>query len=521
MLSATVGGGNWLRDTREVPETTTVMLADTAIEPSRHKCLIYDGHPSEQLPVVIPFLREGLQANWRCLYIGSPEMVRMVDLSLAIQGLNPAREIDRGSLILSSERCLASDGAFEPKRMIETLASEVDRAVSGGYEGLCATGDMLWELGSAENFACLLEYEALLEEAFRRMPLRGICQYQRDLVPAHALNDALTTHRSVYVGRALDQDNLFYMPPELLLQNQGDGSAVKQQGEWMCQQLIRILDAEKRRDEALQALQRSESEQRYLAQQLAEVNRTLEHRVKQRTAELETANRHLEAFSHSVSHDLRSPLQSILGFSDILAEEFGHSLGPKGVQHLRRLQEGAERMSELISGLLALSGVVGAELRRERVDLTGLAEEVVGEIREMESGRPAEIVIHPDMQAFGDRILLRNALANLLRNAWKFTARRSKTRIEVGYKIDESGQATYFVADNGAGFDMRQAEKLFTAFERLHKKEDFPGTGIGLATVQRIIARHGGRIWAEASPDQGATFFFTLPLEPHPTSGIN
>ena len=502
-------------------ENMTPTLADTAVEPSRHKCLIYDGHPSEQLPVVVPFLRDGLQTNWRCLYIGSPEMVRMVDLALAIHGVNPAREIDRGSLILSSERSLASDGSFEPKRMIEALSAEVDRAVSGGYEGLCATGDMLWELGSAENFDSLLEYEALLEQAFRRMPLRGICQYQRELVPEHALNHALTTHRGVYINADLNQDNLFYMPPELLLQNQDDASAAKQQGEWMCQQIIRILNAEKRRDEALKALQQSEAEQRYLARQLAEANRTLEHRVKERTAELETANHHLEAFSYSVSHDLRSPLQSILGFSDILTEEFGHTLGSKGLQHVRRVQEGAERMSELISGLLALSGVVGAELRRERIDLTALAHEVIREIREMESSRPAEIVIHPNMRAFGDRVLLRSALANLLGNAWKFTAKCSRARIEVGHKTDEAGQPAYFVVDNGAGFDMLRAEKLFTAFERLHKQEEFRGTGIGLATVQRIIARHGGRIWAEAKPDQGATFFFTLSPEPQPAGVIH
>lgn len=486
------------------------MLTEIATEPSRHKCLIYEGHPSEQLPVVIPFLREGLQENWRCLYVGSPEMLRMIDSALLLVGINPAREIERGTLVLSSERTLADNGDFDPKLMVEGLSAMAEGAVRDGFTGLCATGDMVWELGALQNFDRLLEYEAHLEEAFRRLPLRGICQYQRDLVPPEAVREALATHRSTYVGDVLDRDNLFYTPPEILLE---DGpEAATRRSEWMCQQIVRVLKAERHRDEALTALRMSESQQRFLAEQLAEMNQSLERRVNERTGELEAANRQLEAFSYSVSHDLHGPLQSILSFSEILGEQFGHVLGATGQRHLNRLRDGAIQMRELIEGLMALSGVVRVELEREAVNLSAMAGEVMDDIRETEPARPAEVIVEPGLHAVGDRALLRAVFSNLLGNAWKFTAKCSRTRIEVGKFVEPSGETIFFVADNGAGFDMQQVGKLFSAFERLHNRSEYAGTGIGLATVQRIIAAHGGRIWAEGRPNHGATFFFTLPV---------
>ena len=265
----------------------------------------------------------------------------------------------------------------------------------------------------------------------------------------------------------------------------------------MCQQIIRVLNAEQTRDHALQRLE--------------DANRDLERRVAERTAELEAANRHLEAFSYSVSHDLRSPLRAITGFSAALADECGAALGAEGLQHLERVRAGVRRMSELIDGMLALSRVMQAELRHVPVDLSALAEEAGRDVRASEPERSAEFMIHLGLHAMGDPALLRAVITNLFENAWKFTAQRAKARIEFGQRGMESGRLVFFVRDNGAGFDMKYADKLFGMFQRLHRQEDFPGTGVGLATVQRIIIRHGGRIWAEAQPDQGATFFFTLP----------
>jgi signal transduction histidine kinase len=486
------------------------MPVDVVAEVSRHKCLIYDGDPSEQLPVVIPFLLDGLQNHWRCLYLGSPEMVRMIDSALTRHGVEAAHEMQHGSLILSSDRSHLAQGTFEPRMMIDSLSAMVDTAVQEGFEGLCATGDMLWELGTSKNFDRLLEYETRLEQLFREKPLRGICQYQRDIVPDQAVRDALATHRSAFIGDVLTHDNLFYIPPELLLE--GNDSNASKQGEWLCQQILRVLQAEQRRDLALKALAESESHQRHLAQQLAEMNRNLERHVKDRTAELEIANQHLEAFSYSVSHDLRGPLQSIVGFSEIIAQQFGEALGDKGQELLHRVYTGALRMGELIDGLLVLSGVIKAEFNRVPIDLTALAEEVAREIQEREPNRSVEFAIEGGMLAVGDLLLIRSLLTNLIGNAWKFASKATGPRIEIGKQSDEC-ETIFFVRDNGAGFDMKQAEKLFGVFERLHKQEEFPGTGIGLATVKRIISKHGGRIWAEGYPNQGATFFFTLPSE--------
>lgn len=478
-------------------------------EPSRHKCLIYDGDPSEQLPVVIPFLLNGLRSNWRCLYIGSPMMIEMVETALAGHGMDPQRAAKAGRLVLSSERIEGEDGGFEPRAMVKFLCALIDDAVLAGYEGLCATGDMFWELGGAKNFERLLEYEACLEQTFREKPLRGICQYRSDLVPGHAVRHALLTHQTAYIGGRLSRDNLFYMPPELLLENEQETNAAAQ-GEWMCEQIVRVLEAEEKRDEALAALQTSEAQQRRLSEELAEMNRELERRVMERTAQLEFANKELEAFSYSVSHDLRSPLQTILGFSEMLAEQNGAALGEDGRKRLQRVINSGEQMKELMERLLTLAGVVRAELKRETIDLSELAGEVARELRERDSWRTVEIVIQDGMQLAGDRPLIRAAMTNLMGNAWKFTAKACGARIEAGEKRNESGKKIFFVKDNGAGFEMKDAEKLFGAFQRLHEQREFVGTGIGLATVQRIIAKHGGRIWAEGRPNEGATFWFTV-----------
>jgi signal transduction histidine kinase len=479
---------------------------------SRHKCLIYDGHPSEQLPVVIPLLLDGLQDNWRCLYLGSPDMVRMVSDALTARRVDTAYEMERGALLFSSDRGYLDGGTFDPRAMVDDLCALIDAAVRDGFQGLCATGDMRWELGADSNFDRLLEYEALLEQVFRDKPLRGICQYHRDVIPAQAVRQALVTHQSVYIGQTLNRDNLFYIPPELLLvHHEGEDSNGSKQAEWMCQQILRVLTAEEARDKALMALKESEAHQRHLAEQLAEMNRDLERRVAERTAELRLANQHLEAFSYSVSHDLRSPLGAIIGSCELLEQEFGRILGEQGRKHLNRMGSSAWRMRDLIEALLTLARVAKTDLHREPVNLSALAEEVAREIRESEPERSVELLIHRDLRVVGDATLLRGVLANLLGNAWKFTSKRADARIEVGKTREERGETILYVQDNGAGFEMKSAKKLFGVFQRLHSQDEFPGTGVGLATVQRIISKHGGRIWAESQPGQGATFFFTLP----------
>ncbi len=241
----------------------------------------------------------------------------------------------------------------------------------------------------------------------------------------------------------------------------------------------------------------------------------LAQRVRERTAELMAANRELEAFVYSVSHDLRAPLRALDGFSEALLSRCQAQLDEEGRHYVERIQAASQRMGQLINDLLALSRVTRHEMVYQTVDLTALAREVAADLQAQDPHRAVELVIAEGMVAYGDAPLLRILLENLLGNAWKFTAKADHAVIEVGM-LKESGEQedasrVYFVRDNGVGFDMAYADKLFTPFQRLHSMHEFPGTGIGLATVQRIVARHGGRVWAEAAVNQGATFYFTLP----------
>ncbi|MBI9082754.1 MAG: hypothetical protein JEZ11_04095 [Desulfobacterales bacterium] len=245
--------------------------------------------------------------------------------------------------------------------------------------------------------------------------------------------------------------------------------------------------------------------------ELAKYREHLEELVGERTAQLEDANKELEAFAYSVSHDLRAPLRAIDGFSQALLEDYGPTIDEEGQGHLDRVRAGTQRMGWLIDDLLQLSRMSRAEMRYETVDLSAIAEEAAEELRRGGPERKVEFAIAPGLTGRGDANLLRVALVNLLGNAWKFSAKRDGARIEFGVEIeDKEGQTVYFVRDNGAGFDMAFADKLFGAFQRLHGASEFPGEGIGLATVQRIIRRHGGRVWATGAVDKGAAFYFTL-----------
>jgi len=243
---------------------------------------------------------------------------------------------------------------------------------------------------------------------------------------------------------------------------------------------------------------RMETEVFQRGQELQEVNR-----------QLRAANEELSAFSYSVSHDLRAPLRSIDGFCQALLEDCAEMLDEQGRQHLRRVRGASQHMGQLIDDLLSLSRVTRAEMRRTRVNLSDLSRRILDELQESEPERSVTVDITPGLIVDGDEQLLCIMLENLLRNAWKFTKNQSAARIQMG-AAHEYGRSVFFVRDNGAGFDMAYSDKLFGAFQRLHSGKDYEGTGIGLATVSRVINRHGGRVWAEGAVDKGATFNFTL-----------
>jgi PAS domain S-box-containing protein len=293
-----------------------------------------------------------------------------------------------------------------------------------------------------------------------------------------------------------------------LEQRARDGSPVSIEARWT------VVRDEQGKVNGVLGINTNIRERKRAREEILRLNASLEERVQQRTAQLEFANKELEAFSYSVSHDLRSPLSAVDGFSDLLERTMAKAettpLTERSRHYLARIRAGVSQMSELIDAMLTLAQVSRSSLRWERVDLSALAETLLAGYREREPGRDARLHVQPGVTGPGDPRLLKQVLDNLLGNAWKFSAKQACTDISFGREIGEAGETVYFVRDQGAGFDMAYAEKLFGAFQRLHTPSEFAGTGVGLATVQRIIARHGGKIWAKSEPGHGATFYFTL-----------
>ena len=444
-----------------------------------HCCLIFSS-PKDQVEITIPFLAIGLERNERSVYVGDQDLVDRLWEGLKSAGIDPEKETRKNRLILSSGREYLEQNRFNTQKMLAFLQRAYDSTIEDGYTALRAAGDVSWEVGPERDFTDVVYYETLLDLFFLGKRMVGMCQYSKDKCPPEAVGGILKTHRIAAVDSVVCS-NFHYVPPELLLEKD---ERVRQEKrvDWMTTQLLRARKAE---------------------EEVLRINADLERRVFERTAELQSAVRDMEAFSYSVSHDLRAPLRAIDGFAKALEEDAGDGLDATCLQHLEKIRRNARRMSRLIDDLLAFSKAGRQEVAATSVDMTALARQAAEEAG-------AGMVIIGDLPpALGDASLLRQVFVNLLSNAVKFTRGRTPPRIEVG-SYGEGDRVGYFVKDNGAGFDMSHAGKLFGVFQRLHSEDEFEGTGIGLAIVESIVRRHGGRAWAESRPGQGATFFFTL-----------
>ena len=420
------------------------------------------------------------------------------------------------------EACMELSSERDPERLLETFGRAVQDVVSAKYVGLGLLGldgqslrqflargmdaDVMARLGAPPARGGQLG-QVLAERRPRRLRNPGGNPQGVGLPATHppvhsflAVPFASPTalHGWLYLGDKIGGEE-FSEDDEQLASVLAGAAALAYDN-------IMLYDEIQRRavELELEVIQRRRAEE-----EIRRLNEGLEQRITERTAELEAVNKELESFSYSVAHDLRGPLRSLDGFSQILLEDYNGQLDTQGKDYLLRVRSGAQRMAQLIDDLLRLSRVTRGEIRREAVDLSGAARSVVTELQKTQPERQLDIRIEDGMVVHGDGRLLRLVLENLIGNAWKFTSKHPRATIEFGV-TERDGRPAYFVRDDGAGFDMAYADKLFGPFQRLHGPAEFSGTGIGLATVQRIIHRHGGRVWAEGGVETGATIYFMV-----------
>ena len=349
----------------------------------------------------------------------------------------------------------------------------------------------------------LLTNEAFLE-MFRVEPPPEYNVLKDDLLAA---NGMLALFQRAFAGETVHVPTFWYDPRDLQIVRVTEGRRVA------VSMTLFPLFKSTGEIEYVAATYKDETEIMLAHERLRELNENLERTVEARTAQLQAANRELEAFSYSVAHDLRGPLQGMSVVARLLLEEYGDKLDREAGDFLYQIEGNAQLMGKVIEALLSLAGMRRSELRPQPVDLAGLARSAGEALAAAEADRAVEMVVADRLDATMDPILARTLIGSLVDNAWKFTRKTPAARVEVG-AVDVGGTLAFFVRDNGAGFDMALAGKMFTAFHRLHTLSEFPGSGIGLATCQRIIDRHGGRIWAEGRVGEGATIFFTLPSGP-------